>query len=343
MAHARIIEYLFFFGILGATAFLMWHIIAPFFSALAIAAVIVTAGYPLYRRILRAMPGGNTSLASILTTVLIALLVLTPLAFLGYLVFSETLALYTQLSRNGGLGVNNSIAQLESFIQSVAPTFSIDVAGYAQQAAGWVAEHIGAIFAGTASTIFLMFLAIIGIFYFFRDGEHFLRTLVRLSPLADAEDTHILEKLARSVRSVVLGTLSVALIQGTLTAVGFAAFGIGHPILWGAVAAIGALVPGIGTSIVFIPAIGFLIFDGSYGAAAGLAAWGVVAVGLIDNLLGPYLMSRGATLHPFFVLLSVLGGIALFGPIGIVLGPVTLSLLTVLIELYGNHVRTEDV
>ena len=342
MARARIVEYLFLFGVLGATAYLMWNIVSPFFSALAISGIVVTVGYPFYQWIRVRMPHKSPSLAAITTTVLIALLVLTPISFLGYLVFSETLALYETINRNGAFAVGSTVPQIEQSIQAFIPSFSIDITSYAQQAAAWGAEHIGTIFAGTASTIFLMFLAIIGIFYFFRDGERFIQNLVILSPLADAEDTHILAKLAQSVRSVVLGTLSVALIQGTLTAIGFSIFGIGQPILWGAVAAVGALVPGIGTSIVFIPAIAVLVFTGSYGAAVGLAVWGTLAVGLIDNLLGPYLMSRGVLLHPFFVLLSVLGGIALFGPIGFILGPVTLSLFSVLLELYRTHMYTDS-
>lgn len=342
MAQTRIVEYIFFFGILGATAYLMWQIVAPFFAALAIAGVVATVSYPLYRRVLARMPRHNRALASITTTVLIVVLVLTPLSLLAYLVFAEALSLYSSLNHSGGFSVNDSVAHVEELIQRVAPTFSIDISSYLRQAAGWVADHVGTIFAGTASTVFMIFLSIIGIFYFFRDGERFLRTLVTLSPLPDDEDTHILARLAQSVRSVVLGTLSVALIQGTLTALGFWLFGIGQPVLWGAIAAIGALVPGIGTSIVFIPAVAILIFSGSYGAAAGLATWGVLAVGFIDNLLGPYLMSRGVRLHPFMVLLAVLGGIVVFGPIGFVLGPVALSLFIVLLDLYRVHMGSPE-
>ncbi len=337
MAHTRVVEYVFFFGILGVTGYFMWQIIEPFFTALAIAAVVVTVSYPVFRKVLRYTPRQNRSIAAIVTTLLITLLVLTPLGFLGYLLFTETLSLYVSLSQGKGLGIDTSVARIEELVRTVAPSFSVDVTSYAQQAAGWVASHIGTIFAGTASTLLTLFLSIIGFFYFFRDGERFVRYVVYLSPLSDDQDTLILAKLASSVRSVILGTLAVALIQGTLTAIGLTVFGFEQPILWGAVAAVGALIPGVGTSIVFIPAVAYLVFEGTFGMAAGLAVWATLAVGLIDNLLGPYLMGRKAALHPFLILLAVLGGLALFGPIGFILGPAILSLFLVLLELYSQH------
>lgn len=341
MPRTRTVEYIFFFGILGATAYVMWNIIAPFFGAFAVASVIVTVSYPFYRKVLYYTPRHNRSIAAMLATLFIGLLVLAPLSLLGYLIFSEALSFYVSLNQGQGVFIDQSISQVEIVIQRFAPSFTLEVSGYARQATGWLVAHIGTIFAETTSTLFLIFIAIIGVFYSFRDGEHCIRYLISLSPLPDSEDEHIRKRLAHSVRSVVLGTLVVALIQGLLTTVGFAIFGIGQPVLWGAVAAIGSLVPGIGTLIVFAPALLFLLLQGSYGAAIGLAIWGTLAVGMIDNVLGPYLMSRGVPLHPFLVLLTVLGGIALFGPIGFVLGPVTLSLFAVLLELYSARIHLE--
>ncbi len=106
--------------------------------------------------------------------------------------------------------------------------------------------------------------------------------------------------MGTSIRSVALGTVFVALIQGILTSIGLWLFGFDRAILWGVVAAIGALVPGVGTAVVFIPAIAYLLLTGSYLLAGGVALWALCAVGLIDNILGPYLMTRGGiSLHPF--------------------------------------------
>jgi predicted PurR-regulated permease PerM len=93
---------------------------------------------------------------------------------------------------------------------------------------------------------------------------------------------------------------------------------------------------------VFIPAILFSVFTGSYLIAIGLGIWGALAVGLLDNLLGPYIMSRGNSMHPFIILLSVLGGISVFGPIGFIVGPVVTSLFMVLLELYTIHISSQS-
>jgi len=158
-----------------------------------------------------------------------------------------------------------------------------------------------------------------------------------VSPLPDKDDEKIFKRLAQSIRSVATGTILIALLQGVLTAVGLSIFGFDRAILWGAVAFFGALIPSVGTSIVWVPAILYSVFQGDFLVAIGASIWGVLAVGLIDNLLGPYLMSRGNNLHPFIILIAVLGGISLFGPIGLIVGPVIVTLFRVLLEIYGSY------
>lgn len=334
----RLVEHLFFFGFLGVVAYLMWQIIQPFIGALALAAIIATICYPFYTRIVRVMPKKNTSLAAVLSVFFVIVVLFAPLTILGYLLFIQAAAFYNSIDGGVSFSLEQSLLNIQNFIQNFAPNFSLDITGYAQQVAGWLTSNIGTIFAGTALTVFLFFITLIALFYLFRDGAHFTKQLVHLSPLPDSEDEHILRKLSTSVRSIVLGRLTVALIQGSLTSIGLLIFGFEQVVLWGSVAAIGALIPAVGTTIIFIPAVAILALAGSYGAAIGLALWGFIIVGLVDNLIGPYLMSRGTDLHPFLVLLSVLGGIALFGPIGFILGPVTLSLFMVLLELYSMHI-----
>lgn len=178
----------------------------------------------------------------------------------------------------------------------------------------------------------------LGSFYFFRDGKELMQMLIKASPLPDKEDEIIFERMARAVRAVATGTLLIALIQGTLVALGFAIFGIPRPILWGVFAALGALLPGIGTTIVTAPAIGYLFVIGDTVMGAGLAIWSVLIVGLIDNMVGPYLIGRGNNMHPFIILISVLGGISLFGPIGFIVGPVIVTLFFVLLEIYNQYI-----
>ncbi len=339
MVNEKVIEYVFFFSVLGGAAYLMWQLFAPFGGALALAAIIVTICYPLYERILRVVPKRNKTIASLLSVLMVLLVVVIPLGILGSFVLREALSVYSLFNSNTYLSFTNQIADIEVLVQKLIPGFSIDIATYVQQIASFIATHLVSLFAGTASTLFLFFLALIASFYFFRDGKMFTSYIVKASPLKDIQDELILKRLATSVRSVALGTVLVALIQGVLTGIGLSLFGFDRAILWGCLAAISALIPGVGTTVVFVPAVIYLIATGSHLLAGGVALWGVLAVGFIDNLIGPYLMSRGNSLHPFLILLSVLGGIGVFGPIGFIIGPVILSFFMVLLELYAVQIK----
>lgn len=338
----RLVEYIFFFGLLGIVAIFVWQLLSPFAGALALAAIIVTICYPLYERIQRIVPGRNKSVAAFLSVIAVIIIVVIPLAILASFLLKEAASVYTLFNSGTQDAIERSLLDVETYIQQYVPGFTLDITSYVSQLAQFIVEHIGAIFAGTASTIFLFFIALIASFYFFRDGKEFTKFLIQISPLPDDHDAKILKRLAVAIRSVALGTVLVALIQGLVTGVGLSLFGFERAVLWGSVAAIGALIPGVGTSIVFIPAVLYLMFTGSYLLAGGVALWGALAVGFIDNFLGPYLMSRGNNIHPFLILLSVLGGIALLGPIGFVIGPVAVSLFAVMLELYAVHLKRPE-
>ena len=179
-----------------------------------------------------------------------------------------------------------------------------------------------------------IFIFLIAIYYLFKDGHKLKTAIIILSPLQDIHDETIFDKLALAINSVIRGNLAVALVQGVLTAIGFALFGVPNATLWGSIAAIAALIPGIGTALVLLPAILYLYLSGETLSAVGLLFWGMTAVGLVDNFLGPKLASRGMRLHQFLILLSILGGISFFGPLGFLLGPLILSLLFALLEIY---------
>ena len=337
MVSDRLVEYIFFFGFLGLVAFIVWLMMEPFVSSLALASIIVTICYPLHTRICKYMPKHNRTLASLASTLVVLVLIICPIVYLISVLINETLVVYGIVS-DKSVGFEQSLNSIESMLEPYIPGLHLNVADYVKQATTWLAGNVGAIFAGTASTIFSFFIAIIGSFYLFRDGADFTRRLIKLSPLPDDKDELILARLAQAVRSVATGTVLIAFIQGLLTALGLWLFGIERPIVWGLVAAFGALLPSIGTSIVFIPAVFYLFWSGDLVNAIGLAIWGAIIVGTIDNLLGPYLMSRDNHLHPFIVLVAVLGGITIFGPIGFIVGPVVVSLFIVLLELYTQYI-----
>lgn len=341
MKLSRVVEYAFFFGLLFIAGYMVWLIMAPFVSALALSIIIVTICSPLYTRIKRRVPRQNKSVAAFITTMLVLVIIVLPLALISSLVVKELVSFYQDLD-SGSLSIESSFVAVETTIQRLVPGFHIDLTEQFKLSAEWLTGNLGAIFAGTVSTIFIFFISLIGSFYFFRDGKEMLQIVIKASPLPDKEDEIIFARMARAVRSVATGTLLVALIQGTLVAIGFSIFGIPRAILWGSIATVGALMPGIGTTIVTAPAIIYLFITGEMVSAIGLLIWSMFMVGLVDNLIGPYLISRGNNLHPFIILISVLGGISLFGPIGFIIGPVVVTLFMVLLEIYNQYIVQEN-
>jgi predicted PurR-regulated permease PerM len=310
---------------------------APFLTALALSVIIVTICYPLYLKIKDYTPKKNKSVAALFSTLIVLTVIVIPLVLMSSMVVGEIVSFYQEISSTPA-GVQAQLSNVESSIQRVIPGFNIDLPSQLESSAYWITGNLSAIFAGTISTLFIFFIALIGSFYFFRDGRELLQLVIKISPLPDSEDRVIFNRLAIAVRAVATGTVFVAIIQGSLVAIGFSIFGIGHAILWGSFASVGALIPGVGTTVVTVPAIIYLFATGQAASAVGLLIWSVLIVGLVDNFIGPYLMSRGNNLHPFIILISVLGGIALMGPIGFVIGPVIVTLFIVLLEIYSQYI-----
>lgn len=335
---SRIVEYVFFFGLLLIAGYMVWLIAAPFISALALAIIIVTICQPLHVRIKKHVPYQNKTIAAFTTTIVVLVAIVLPLVLLSSLVVGQVVDFYQGFNLSQG---TTSIDVFQAKIQQLAPGLDIDIRAQIKTIAEWFAGNLGAIFAGTVSTLFTFLIAIIGSFYFFRDGQELLQLLIKASPLPDHEDRIIFARMGSAVRAVATGTLFLALIQGTLVSIGFTVVGLQHAILWGSLASVGALMPGIGTSIVTGPAVIYLFATGNTVPAIGLLTWSVLIVGLVDNFVGPYLISRKNNMHPFIILISVLGGISLFGPIGFIIGPVIVTLFLVLLEIYNQYIVQE--
>ena len=144
--------------------------------------------------------------------------------------------------------------------------------------------------------------------------------------------------MAKAVRGVFTGTLLVALIQATLATIGMLVVGVNNAILLGCIVAIAAMIPGVGTGIVMLPVALLVTLTGNVVGGIALAVWSLAAVGTVDNIIGPKLMSRGNNMHPFIILIAVLGGLSLFGPIGFLIGPVVVTLFLVLLEIYNQYI-----
>lgn len=331
--HRSHIQTVFFFSLLIGVLLLAFFIFLPYLTTLSVAATFAVATFPLHRWLIRRLRGKET-VAALLTIVITVLLVLTPLTLIGTQVAVESQNLYQRITENQTNIMEVVTNAVEGYLDRFAPQLSIDLDKAAEQGIGWLAAKIGPIFSETAQSFLHLFLGLIAFYYFLKDGRKFLSALIDLSPLADGDDVKILHRLSIAINSIIRGTLTIALLQGVLTGIGLTIFGVPSPTLWGSLAAMGALVPGIGTGMVILPAVLYLFLIGKTGGAVGMLIWGIVAVGLIDNFLGPILVGRGVRIHPLFILFSVIGGIGFFGPLGFLLGPLVLSLLFALLDIY---------
>ena len=309
-------------------------ILEPYLTLLAVAAAMAVLFYPVYEKIRMKMKRNN--LAAVLTIVIALLIVFVPLIFFGSMALHEATILYAEIDNNNYF--SQSVNFLESEIEKYFPGSNISLDTYIIQGLTWTAQNVVNVFAGVTQTIFSFVIGIIAFYYFLTDGKTFMGKVMARSPLPKSSNKEITSKLTNSVNSIIKGSLIIALIQGFLTGIGFALFGVPNPALWGSIAAVTSLIPGVGTAIITIPAVIFLVAQERYMASIALLIWGATAVGLIDNFLGPKLVGRGAKIHPFLILISALGGLNFFGPMGFLLGPLIISLLLTLGELYFKSI-----
>ncbi|MDD4319796.1 MAG: AI-2E family transporter [Candidatus Peribacteraceae bacterium] len=331
----------FFLLLLAGTVLLALRLFLPFLLLLSFAATLAVILQPLLQGVRGALK--RDGIAAGVTVLLTLFLIILPLAGLLSQIAQEAAELYTQVVSGHPGVITDVIAFAERQIRAFAPGFSFDIRPYVGQIAGLVAGNLQRVLTGTFNTFFNLFLGILAYFYMLRDGPRFTTYLASISPLGTDETMRLFRRLELSINSIIRGSLTIALIQGVLTGIGLTIVGIPNPVLWASVAAVGALIPNIGTALVLIPAVAFLFITGHPFRGIGLTVWGAVAVGSIDNLLHPYLIGRGARIHPFFILFSIVGGLSVFGIAGFILGPLTVSLLQTLLEMYGEWKQHRNV
>ncbi|MBV9159374.1 MAG: AI-2E family transporter [Candidatus Kaiserbacteria bacterium] len=319
---------------------LVFFILQPFLAPIALAAVFAVVLQPIYRRALFELKGSET-LAALLVVLVCLILLIVPLAFFGARLLAESQQLYQSISSGEwrtvlDAGLSNTAPWMNHYAPGASGSFSqfsASIDDYAKSGLSWLIQHLGVAFSGVSAFFLALFIFFVTLYYLLRDGARLCRYLVRLSPLKDKDDEMILARLEVSVNSVVRGKLLIALIQGIFAGVGYAIFGVPNSILLGLISIVAALIPPFGTGLITVPAAAYLFLAGHPDAALGLFLWALIA-GVIDNMIGPRLMSSGTQQHPLLMLVSVLGGIAFFGPVGVFLGPLSVSLFLTLLDLH---------
>lgn len=302
----------------------------PFLTLIILSIIFAVVFNPVYEFFLRKLKG-RRSISSLLTVATFLLTICIPLLLGGIIIFDQSQDIYRGLI--AGNYFDSLIDTLNNVVTRFIPGFEIDIRGSLIEALSRFTAGLGNILTATAQTIFSFILLVLSMYYFLKDGPHWKQVIQDSIPLARESSDKIVEQFKRSFSGIIKGYLFVGLVQGILTAIGLWIFGVPNALLWGCLAAIASVVPTVGPAIVPVPAILFLFATGQIGAAVGFSLWSVLIVGGIDNVINPYFVGRSVNIHPITALFSILGGIVLMGPVGIIIGPLIIGFIHTLIGL----------
>jgi predicted PurR-regulated permease PerM len=329
-----------------AFAWILW----PFSGAILWATVLAVVFAPLYRLLLRSS-GHRPNIAAVITVVLILLVVVVPLAMIGALVVREAAGLYEKIA-SGDLELGRFFRHPTEWLPTWAAGL-LDHFGLTNLAA--IQERVGAEIArasqflagqavsigqNAADLVVSFFVVLYLLFFLFRDGQVLASRLRHAIPLRPEQRHALLTRFTEVIRATVKGTVVVAAVQGACGGVMFWLLGIQAPALWGAVMAILSLLPAVGAALVWVPVSLYLMVSGALWQGISLMAYGVFVISMVDNFLRPLLVGKETRLPDYLVLISTLGGIAIFGLNGLVLGPVIAALFIASWDIFST-LRTE--
>lgn len=335
----------FFIGLLGAASIAFFVLLIGFWQPIFWAAVIGIIFRPVHTRIADRL-NGRTSVAAVLTVILIFFTVLVPALLLASAVAAEAAGVYTRI-QSGELDVGAVVRWVQSLLPQAgewAARIGVDLNGLidklsaaAVKGSRFIASLALSAGQNLASFVVLFFLMLYLLFFVLRDGDLIVGHVHRAIPLPDEQERRLFNKFAEVARATVKGTLVVGLVQGFLGGLIFAVLGIQGAVFWGVVMAILSLLPAIGAGLVWGPAAIFLFVAGHWIKGLILFAFGVLVISLVDNLLRPVLVGRDTKMPDYLILFSTLGGLGLVGISGFVLGPVIAALFIAAWQMYEQE------
>jgi predicted PurR-regulated permease PerM len=327
---------LFFYGVVLLLGYFFLRIFAPFFVPLGWAAVLAIFVYPWHERL---VPRLGRARAAGLSTVIVTLLIVGPGLLMLAAFVRESRDAFSELDRNALAGQLAWAERMWDRIQVVIPgARSTDLATMFEQAtsrvAGFLAARAGGLLSDVVVLVIQLFVTLLALFFLLRDAEAIMRDVRRALPLDDLRRERMIRQSGDLVYASVACGLLIAALQGFAGGVVFALLGLGAPVFWGGVMGFFALLPFVGTWVVWLPAAFWLIATGQFLKGLLLAVLGGTIVASIDNVLRPALLSGRAKMNGLLMFISLLGGVSVFGPLGVVLGPLVVAIVSSLFETY---------
>lgn len=316
--------------------------IRQFLMTILLAAIASGLMAPLFSRLTRGL-GGRRTLASVITILLALLVVVVPIG----LVLGVCVGQAVSLTNSAGPWIEEQVRnpdRITKWLQGLP--FAEHVAPYRAQIMTKLGEVVGRVgnflvaglssaTRGTVAFLFQFFLFLYSMFFFLTDGGPMLRRILYLVPLPPGDEERMVGKFVSVTRATLKGTLVIGVLQGGLAAAGFAVAGIGSTVFWGVLMVILSIIPGLGTALVWVPAVIYLAATGKTLSAILLTLWCAAVVGSIDNVVRPWLVGKDTQMHDLLILFSTLGGLLFFGLPGFVVGPILAALFVTAWDMYG--------
>ncbi len=318
----------------------------PFLKPLFLAAILSGFLYPVYRS-LRKLFRGNKAAASVTTILLLMVLIMGPLsAFIGLVakqavdISSRGIPWFRGRIESGSLSEyrDKLYAKLPPFIQEQLPEQGelLDMLGGTIQTIGnFLLNSASQLTAGAAGFFLAVFVMLYAMFYFLMEGPRILDRILYLMPLKPDEEQRMLDRFLSVTRATLKGTLIIAVVQGLLGGIGFAIVGIQGAAFWGTIMGILSLIPVVGTPLVWIPGAIVLLINGQIWSGIFLLVWGGAIVSSVDNILRPILVGQDTKMPDLLILIGTLGGLYVFGALGILVGPIVCGLFLTGLEIYA--------
>ncbi|HOO70469.1 MAG TPA: AI-2E family transporter [Spirochaetota bacterium] len=327
-----------FFILFSVVIFLLAYLFRHYYWPLLVALVIYATLRPLYDWLLKYIKKPVVA-SSVIVFVLISLFLI-PFFFFFLALVDQTYQLYLMIQHKISLGILDEIQKSEIF-NRIVTYFGIDqgeivqkVTESLQRASIRIISGITAILSYPLSFTIKFFLMILMLFFLFKDGSRFASAFYKIMPFPDDVEKDVVERINSVVKVLMAGNFFIMVLQGLMVGVGLAFFGFGMPLLWGSVASILSLIPVVGTTFIWVPAVILLLMKGSYAAALILGIWCLFWYFILENLVKPVILGDRLNFHPLLFFFLLLGGIQTFGLPGVIVGPILMTLFYSLWEIY---------
>lgn len=331
----------------GIGLYLCWLMLRPFIEVLAWAAVLVIMFYPVHRRLLARTKRPGTS--ALLSCLLVVITIVLPVTLITIALVHELSGFAENIKANVTALLDPNSPVTGRFLRWIGQYVDIEpmrsqefmverLKGMGGVIAGRTLGFVG----GVVGVVVEIFFIIFTMYYLFRDGNKIVTALPDVLPLEREQSEKIFARTKEVISASIYGVLVIASIQGTLGGLMFWFLGLPSPLVWAVLMILLSMIPMAGAFIVWVPAAIFLAISNMWVKAIILTAWGVLVIGTVDNFLRPKLVGEKTKLHELFIFFSVLGGLKVFGILGIVLGPVVLAITLALLDVFRQVDETSE-